>query len=147
VTTGVPVDVLWPEQLVNRALELTVWGLPEVSTRYPEQSIPRELGGTYNDVIFTAPPLKPHVFVTANKQTPYGATSHNFRDGPAVVEPPVGERAVRPGTRRRLPRVSARALAAAVRWPPEVVMVKRGAHSTEESRQLSKVCNIISVTV
>lgn len=95
VTTGVPVDVLGPERLVNRALELAVWGLPAVSTRGIVRSIPRDLGGTFNDVIYTSAPLEPrHAFLTANNQTPYVATTLNLRDGPAVLElPPVGEKA------------------------------------------------------
>lgn len=88
--------VLGSERAIARAREIAVWGLPAVSTRGIVQSIPRDLGGTFNDVIFTSAPLEPrHAFLTANNQTPYVVTTLNLRTGPAVVElPPAGEKAM-----------------------------------------------------
>ena len=85
---------------VQRACEAAIWGMPAVGIYGIENSIPRDLGGQFGDVVyFTKPMTSRHGFLTANNVTPYVTSAQSTKDGPLVVEvPPAAKKASYFGT-------------------------------------------------
>lgn len=73
----------------NRAVEATIWGMPAVSMAAIRQSLKRDLGADYGDIIYSSQVLdSKHEFLTANNQTPYVLTFFDLRNGPMVLDVP-----------------------------------------------------------
>src|SRR5262245_48331205 len=77
-------------QLVyQRGVEAVIWGMPAVSMAMFRQSLPRDLGATYGDIVYLSDDMRPrHELLTANNQTPYVCILLNLNDGPMVLEVP-----------------------------------------------------------
>lgn len=85
---------------VQRAAEAAIWAMPAVSVYDIENSIQRDLGGQFGDVVALSQPMESrHGFLTANDVTPYVVSAQSTKDGPLVVEvPPASEKASYFGT-------------------------------------------------
>jgi hypothetical protein len=73
-----------------------IWGVPAVSMMGLRRGSERDLGATFNDIIYMSHPMvSRHGFLTANNQVPYVITSLNSTDGPVVLEvPPASEKTI-----------------------------------------------------
>ena len=61
--------------------------MPAVSMMGLRRGSERDLGATFNDIIYMSHPMvSRHGFLTANNQVPYVITSLNSTDGPVVLE-------------------------------------------------------------
>src|SRR5262245_28031753 len=82
--------------LQRRAVEATIWGMPAVSMSAVRESLERDLGADFGDVIYFSNVMEPrHEFLTANNQTPYAFTFFDLRRGPMVLDvPPASEKTV-----------------------------------------------------
>ena len=73
----------------NRAIEVTLWGMPAVSMAAIRASLKRDLDANLGDIIYCSKVLESrHEALTANNQTPYVMTFLDLRNGPVVLEVP-----------------------------------------------------------
>ena len=74
---------------LQRGTQAVIWGLPAVSMIDVRKSAERQLGATYNDIIyFSKPMVSRHGFLTANNDVPYAVTLLSTTDGPVVLDVP-----------------------------------------------------------
>jgi hypothetical protein len=80
----------------QRGTQAVIWGIPAVSMMDARKSAERQLGSTFNDIIyFSKPMVSRHGFLTANNDVPYVITMLNTKDGPVILDvPPASEKAV-----------------------------------------------------
>lgn len=81
---------------LQRGTQAVIWGLPAVSMIDVRKSAERQLGATYNDIIyFSKPMVSRHGFLTANNDVPYAVTLLSTTDGPVVLDvPPASDKAL-----------------------------------------------------
>jgi hypothetical protein len=74
---------------LQRGTQAAIWGMPAVSMMDVRKSAQRDLGATFNDIIyFSKPMVSRHGFLTANNQVPYVIVLLNTTDGPVVLDVP-----------------------------------------------------------
>ena len=83
-------------QAFQRGTQAMIWGMPAVSMMGVRHGSERDLGATYNDIMYMSHPMvSRHGFLTANNQVPYVLSMLNTTDGPVVVEvPPASEKTI-----------------------------------------------------
>jgi hypothetical protein len=60
------------QQAVQRGTQAVIWGIPLVAMQALRESAARDLGATYNDVIYMSkPPAPPQAILTPTTETPY----------------------------------------------------------------------------
>jgi hypothetical protein len=84
------------QEAFQRGTQAVIWGVPAVSMMGVRRGSERDLGATFNDIIYMSHPMvSRHGFLTANNQVPYVITSLNSTDGPVVLEvPPASEKTI-----------------------------------------------------
>ena len=74
---------------LQRGTQAVIWAIPAVSMVDLRKSAERQLGATYNDIIYFSKPMASrHGFLTANNDVPYVITSLNTTDGPVLLDVP-----------------------------------------------------------
>ena len=88
------------QQSLQRGTQAVIWGMPAVSMMGLRKSSERELGATFNDVIYFSKPLvSRHGFLTANNDVPYVLTILDTTNGPVILDvPPASEKTIYFGT-------------------------------------------------
>ena len=82
-------DELEYQQAFQRATQAMIWGMPAVSMMGVRNGSKRDLGATFNDVMYMSHPMvSRHGFLTANNQVPYVIVLLDTTNGPAVLEVP-----------------------------------------------------------
>lgn len=82
-------DDLNYQQALQRGTQAVIWGIPAVSMMTLRQGAQRDLGATFNDIIYMSTPTAPRqAFLTPNNQTPYVIVMLNTGDGPVVLDVP-----------------------------------------------------------
>jgi hypothetical protein len=77
------------EIALQRGTQAVIWGLPAVSMKGLFESIQRDLGAGYQDIVyFSKPMVSRHGFLTANNNVPYVIVVLNTKDGPVVLDVP-----------------------------------------------------------
>ena len=84
------------QEVFQRGTQAAIWGVPAVSMMGVRRGSERDLGATFNDIIYMSHPMvSRHGFLTANNQVPYVFTNLNSTDGPVVLEvPPASEKTI-----------------------------------------------------
>lgn len=93
-------DNLDYQQTFQRGTQAAIWGVSAVSMMGVRHGTERDLGGTFNDIIYMSHPMvSRHGFLTANNQVPYVIVMLNTTDGPVVFEvPPASPKTIFFGT-------------------------------------------------
>jgi hypothetical protein len=93
-------DDLNYQQALQRGTQAVIWGMPAVSLLGIRQSAQRDLGATFNDIIYMSnPPAPRQALLTPTNQTPYVVVFLNTGDGPVVLDvPPASEKTIFFGT-------------------------------------------------
>jgi hypothetical protein len=79
------------QEAFQRGTQAVIWGVPAVSMMGLRRGSERDLGATFNDIIYMSHPMvSRHGFLTANNQVPYVLTNLNSTDGPVVSGGSVG---------------------------------------------------------
>ena len=77
------------QQAFQRGTQAAIWGVPAVSMMGVRHGSERDLGATFNDILYMSQPMvSRHGFLTANNQVPYVIVLLNTTDGPVVFEVP-----------------------------------------------------------
>jgi len=84
------------QEVFQRGTQAVIWGVPAVSMMGLRRGSERDLGATFNDIIYMSHPMvSRHGFLTANNQVPYVLTMLNSTYGPVVLEvPPASEKTI-----------------------------------------------------
>jgi hypothetical protein len=88
------------QQTIQRGTQAVIWGMPAVSMMGLRKSIERQLGGSFNDVVYLSKPMvSRHGFLTANNDVPYVFTVLDTTDGPVILDvPPASQKTIYFGT-------------------------------------------------
>lgn len=83
------------DQVVRRACEAAIWGMPAVSVYDIELAMQRDAGAEAGMVGYMSEPMDSrHGFLTANDVTPYTFGALTTKDGPIVIDvPPAADKA------------------------------------------------------
>ena len=77
------------QQTLQRGTQAVIWGMPAASIIGMRLSAQRDLGATFNDIIYmSSPPAPRQAILTPTNQTPYVIVMLNTSDGPAVLDVP-----------------------------------------------------------
>ena len=86
-TIPVNAESVTEQEVFQRGTQASIWGVPAVNMMGLRRGSERDLGATFNDIIyFSHPMVSRHGFLTANNQVPYVITSLNSTEGPVVLE-------------------------------------------------------------
>jgi hypothetical protein len=80
-------DAIDYQQSVQRGSQAVIWGI--VAMQALRESAARDLGATFNDIIYMSkPPAPRQAILTATNETPYVVVLLNTADGPVVLDVP-----------------------------------------------------------
>jgi hypothetical protein len=73
----------------QRGVQVVIWGMPAVNIASLREASFRDLGATYNDIVYMSNvPVPRHELLTASDEAPYVMVMLNVKEGPAVLEVP-----------------------------------------------------------
>jgi hypothetical protein len=82
-------DSLHAGLTLQRGTQAVIWGIPAVSMMGLRNSAERQLGATFNDIIYLSKPMvSRHGFLTANNDVPYVFVVLVTTKGPVVLDVP-----------------------------------------------------------
>jgi hypothetical protein len=89
-------DSLHTELTLQRGTQAVIWGIPAVSMMGLRNSAERQLGATFNDIVYLSKPMvSRHGFLTANNDVPYVFVVLDTTKGPVVLDvPPASDKAI-----------------------------------------------------
>ncbi len=77
------------QQALQRGTQAVIWGMPAVGIMGIRRGSERDLGATFNDIIYMShPPAPRQALLTPTNQTPYVIVMLNTGDGPVVLDLP-----------------------------------------------------------